>query len=123
MKESGPEGTPLDLKLTVVDASGCTPIRDAAIDIWHCDAGGVYSGFSGASGGGPGGGGGSQSATDNQTFLRGTQLTDADGWYRAWPAGRVKFIVNDPLQAHVDQLGKYTDGDMHDVLAYLQTLR
>ena len=50
-------------------------------------------------------------------------LTDADGWYRAWPTGRVKFIVNDPLQAHVDQLGKYTDGDMHDVLAYLQTLR
>jgi cytochrome c oxidase cbb3-type subunit 3 len=35
----------------------------------------------------------------------------------------VKFVVNDPLQAHVDQLGKYTDGDMHDVLAYLQTLR
>jgi hypothetical protein len=27
------------------------------------------------------------------------------------------------LQAHVDQLGKYTDGEMHDVLAYLQTLR
>jgi hypothetical protein len=27
------------------------------------------------------------------------------------------------LQAHIDQLGKYTDGDMHDVLAYLQTLR
>jgi cytochrome c oxidase cbb3-type subunit 3 len=50
-------------------------------------------------------------------------LTDTDGWYRAWPAGRVTFIVNDPLQAHVDQLGKYTDGDMHDVLAYLQTLR
>jgi cytochrome c oxidase cbb3-type subunit III len=50
-------------------------------------------------------------------------LTDADGWYRAWPTGRVTFIVNDPLQAHVDQLGKYTDGDMHDVLAYLQTLR
>ncbi len=50
-------------------------------------------------------------------------LTDANGWYRAWPARQVKFVVNDPLQAHVDQLGKYTDGDMHDVLAYLQTLR
>ncbi len=36
---------------------------------------------------------------------------------------KVTFVVNDPLQAHVDQLGKYTDGDMHDVLAYLQTLR
>jgi cytochrome c oxidase cbb3-type subunit III len=50
-------------------------------------------------------------------------LTDADGWYRSWPASAVKFSVNDPLQAHVDQLAKYTDGDMHDVLAYLQTLR
>jgi cytochrome c oxidase cbb3-type subunit 3 len=50
-------------------------------------------------------------------------LTDSNGWYRSWPTRRVKFLVNDPLQAHVDQLGKYTDGDMHDVLAYLQTLR
>ena len=50
-------------------------------------------------------------------------LTDADGWYRSWPTGQVKFVVNDPLQAHIEQLAKYTDGDMHDVLAYLQTLR
>jgi cytochrome c oxidase cbb3-type subunit 3 len=50
-------------------------------------------------------------------------LTDSSGWYRAWPARQVKFVVNDPLQGHVDQLAKYTDGDMHDVLAYLQTLR
>jgi hypothetical protein len=35
----------------------------------------------------------------------------------------VKFAVDDPLQAHVEQLGKYTDETMHDVLAYLQTLR
>jgi cytochrome c oxidase cbb3-type subunit 3 len=50
-------------------------------------------------------------------------LTDPNGWYRSWPAAQVKFIVDDPLQAHVDQLGKYTDGDMHDVLAYLQTMK
>ena len=50
-------------------------------------------------------------------------LTDASGWYRSWPASQVKFSVDDPLQAHVEQLGKYTDDDMHDVLAYLQTLR
>ena len=74
----GKDGAPLDLKLTVVDATGCTPIKDAAIDVWHCDAGGIYSGFSQASAGGPGGGpGASQSATDSQTFLRGTQVTDA----------------------------------------------
>jgi cytochrome c oxidase cbb3-type subunit III len=50
-------------------------------------------------------------------------LTDANGWYRSWPTSQVRFTVNDPLQAHIDELGKYTDGDMHDVLAYLQTLR
>ena len=94
----GREGTPLDLKLTVVDASGCTPIRDAAIDVWHCDALGVYSGFSQASGGGPGSPGGSQSPTDNQTFLRGTQVTDANGLgefqtiYPGWYPGRAVHI-------------------------------
>jgi cytochrome c oxidase cbb3-type subunit 3 len=50
-------------------------------------------------------------------------LTDPSGAYHAFPVGRVKFIVDDPLQAHVEQLGKYTDADMHNVLAYLQTLR
>jgi protocatechuate 3,4-dioxygenase beta subunit len=76
----GTDGTPLDLKITVVDATGCTPIKDAAIDVWHCDGVGVYSGFSQAGAGGPDGGpGGGQSATDDQTFLRGTQVTDANG--------------------------------------------
>jgi cytochrome c oxidase cbb3-type subunit 3 len=50
-------------------------------------------------------------------------LTDPSGWYRSWPTHQVKFVVDDPLQAHVDQLAKYTDTDMHNVLAYLQTLR
>jgi len=50
-------------------------------------------------------------------------LTDAAGRYRSWPAAEVKFTVENPLDAHAEQLGKYTDDDMHDVLAYLQTLR
>jgi cytochrome c oxidase cbb3-type subunit 3 len=50
-------------------------------------------------------------------------LTDAAGWHRSWPTSQVTFTVNDPLDAHRAQLGKYTDSDMHDVLAYLQTLR
>ena len=45
------------------------------------------------------------------------------GAYRSCPTHQVKFTVDDPLQAHVEQLGKYTDDDMHNVLAYLQTLR
>jgi mono/diheme cytochrome c family protein len=50
-------------------------------------------------------------------------LTDASGWYRSWPTAEVKFSVTDPLDAHAALLEKYTDDDMHDVLAYLQTLR
>jgi cytochrome c oxidase cbb3-type subunit III len=49
-------------------------------------------------------------------------LRDAAGWYRSWPAGRVKFTVNNPLDAHAEQVRKYTDADMHNVLAYVQTL-
>ena len=41
----------------------------------------------------------------------------------SWPTSQVKFSVNDPLEAHIAQLAKYTDDDMHNVLAYLQTLK
>jgi mono/diheme cytochrome c family protein len=50
-------------------------------------------------------------------------LTDPSGAYRAFPTDTVTFTVDDPLQAHVEQLGKYTDADIHNVLAYLHTLR
>jgi cytochrome c oxidase cbb3-type subunit 3 len=49
-------------------------------------------------------------------------VTDAEGWNHSWPVERVKFSVQDPLQAHIDQLAKYTDADMHDVFAYLMSL-
>jgi cytochrome c oxidase cbb3-type subunit III len=50
-------------------------------------------------------------------------LTDSANRYRSWHTADVSFTVNNPLDAHVEQLGKYTDDDMHNVLAYLQTLR
>ena len=50
-------------------------------------------------------------------------VTVASGAYRSFPTNQVTFTVDDPLQAHIEQLGKYTDEDMHNVLAYLQTLR
>jgi cytochrome c oxidase cbb3-type subunit 3 len=50
-------------------------------------------------------------------------LTDEAGAYRSWPAKEVTYSVKNPLDAHFEQLGKYTDDDMHNVLAYLQTLR
>jgi cytochrome c oxidase cbb3-type subunit III len=50
-------------------------------------------------------------------------LKDADGWYRSWRTSDVKFTIDDPLEAHAALLPKYTDADMHNVLAYLQTLQ
>ena len=50
-------------------------------------------------------------------------LTDASGWYRSFAMSQVKVTVDDPLDAHREQLAKYTDKDMHDVLAYLHTLQ
>lgn len=49
-------------------------------------------------------------------------LRDADGWFRSWPQSSVKVALEDPLQAHADQLGKYSDDDVHNLFAYLQTL-
>lgn len=50
-------------------------------------------------------------------------MTDSAGIYRSWLASRVKFAVTDPREAHFAQLGKYTNADLHDVLAYLQSLK
>jgi cytochrome c oxidase cbb3-type subunit III len=50
-------------------------------------------------------------------------LRDASGWYRSWPTSQVRVAVDNPLDAHTEQLGKYTEADMHNVLAYLQTLK
>lgn len=50
-------------------------------------------------------------------------LVDASGWYHSWFKSNVKFKVNNPLEAHSEQLAKYTEETMHNVLAYLQTLR
>ncbi|HEX4998900.1 MAG TPA: c-type cytochrome [Terriglobia bacterium] len=50
-------------------------------------------------------------------------MTDGSGMRRSWNVADVKFSVDDPLQGHFDLLGKYTDADMHNVYAYLETLR
>ena len=73
----GKAGVPLDLQITVVDASTCAPIEHAAVDVWHCDANGFYSGFTGSNPGGTDGYVDDGSYPD--TFLRGVMLTDANG--------------------------------------------
>lgn len=40
----GTAGVPLRLELTVVDDLWCEPKSDFVVDIWHCDANGLYSG-------------------------------------------------------------------------------
>jgi cytochrome c oxidase cbb3-type subunit 3 len=47
----------------------------------------------------------------------------ADGKTQSWPADSVRVDVTDPLQAHRDLLAKYTDADMHNMFAYLWTLK
>lgn len=90
------QGAPLRVAARVMDADGCTPVRDAVFEIWHCDAGGLYSGFESASRG-PGGGGGPAS-TDQTRYLRGAQVTNADGIavittiYPGWYQGRTVHI-------------------------------
>ncbi len=50
-------------------------------------------------------------------------IVDGKGQYRSWNAGTVKAAVDNPLDAHARLLDMYTDQQMHDVLAYLQSLR
>jgi len=50
-------------------------------------------------------------------------IWDNSGAYRSWPRTAVKVQIEDPLAAHRELLGKYTDADMHNVLAYLETLK
>lgn len=50
-------------------------------------------------------------------------LNDAKGWYHSWPANEITYSTEDPAEVHVRLLGKYTDMDIHNLMAYLQTLR
>jgi protocatechuate 3,4-dioxygenase beta subunit len=103
----GQPGLPLKLRVALVDAKRCAPLSNAALDIWHCDALGVYSGFTAMSPDGPPGGMRSQRGrppgdwppppgmgpnghghpggprrplpTDETRYLRGVQLTDKRG--------------------------------------------
>ena len=91
-------GTPLALRLKVVDASTCRPVKGAMVEVWHCDAGGLYSGFVNASAGGPPPPGGGSQPADKRTFLRGGQHSDATGTatfktiYPGWYRGRTVHI-------------------------------
>jgi len=82
-------GAPLVLTFNVsrISGSSCTPLPNAYVDVWHCDAAGVYSdvrdpGF----------------VTTGQKFLRGYQVTDSSGMarfttiYPGWYQGRAVHV-------------------------------
>lgn len=79
----GRPGTPLWITLRVVDAATCTAIPGATVEIWHADADGDYSGYSGFAG---------------DIFMRGQQLTGNAGAatfrtvYPGWYTGRTVHI-------------------------------
>jgi cytochrome c oxidase cbb3-type subunit III len=50
-------------------------------------------------------------------------VLDPAGARQTYARSAVKFKIDDPMSAHFDQLGKYTDKDMHDVFAFLETLK
>ena len=50
-------------------------------------------------------------------------LMNADGAYQSWRTRDVKYKVDAPVEAHVELFSKYTDGDVHNLMAYLQTLK
>lgn len=83
------EGLPLLLTFVVsqVSSAGCTPLSGAMVDIWHCDAQGVYSDVRDP-----------RIDTRGQQWLRGYQMTDASGVatfttiYPGWYPGRTVHI-------------------------------
>jgi len=50
-------------------------------------------------------------------------MRDSKGSYRSWSVKNVHYTITYPTQAHVDLFPKYTDDDIHNLMAYLQTLR
>lgn len=80
-------GVPLTLILNIarVNSTSCSTLGGAQVDVWHCDALGVYSDVSAEN-------------TVGQRYLRGYQVTDAQGVvrfqsiYPGWYSGRAVHI-------------------------------
>jgi protocatechuate 3,4-dioxygenase beta subunit len=90
-------GAPLKLRILVNNAITCEPLSNAAVDIWHCDAHGYYSGIS-SNNPGPDADPTEAAEAADARFLRGIQLTDETGVaefhtiYPGWYMGRTVHI-------------------------------
>lgn len=65
----GQSGVPLELQITIINALTCKPLKQAAVDVWHCNASGVYSDIR-------------SEGTVGETYLRGVQFSDKHGQAR-----------------------------------------
>lgn len=87
----GKPGVPLDLMLRIIEQGSCSPIANARVDVWHADAGGIYSGYDRQGDDG-------KASAKGETHLRGTQITDVEGRvsfrsiYPGWYPGRTPHI-------------------------------
>ena len=117
------DGVPLRLAVRVRESGSCEPLQNAVVDIWHCDSGGVYSGFESDSAGA-----GGESEEGSQRFLRGAQVTDADGIvqfktiFPGWYQGRTVHIH---AKVHVDNstvltTQLYFDDEVTDIVLALE---
>lgn len=81
-------GVLLNLKIKIVGVNNCLPMANLRVNIWHCDKDGLYSGYSQTNNPGQAG----------QTYLRGYQMTDANGEvafttiFPGWYSGRICHI-------------------------------
>ena len=121
------DGLPLELRFMVIDALTCQRIANAAVDIWHCDASGTYSGYAtpDASSGTlppgdtpPGAAPPHQEPINDLRFLRGVQFTNRHGVaamrtiYPGWYPGRA---VHVHIKVHVGgtvSAGRYIGGNV-----------
>lgn len=102
------EAVPLHLAIdaTSLLTAGCAPIAGVQIDIWHCHAGGLYSDEA-------------QNGTTGETWLRGYQVTDANGRatfttiYPGWYRGRT---------VHIHVMARYYDSAGNATYAFTTQL-
>ncbi|GCE01946.1 protocatechuate dioxygenase [Embleya hyalina] len=124
------DGVRLRLAVRIQDSETCRAIPNAVVEIWHCDAAGLYSGAENLSGGGGaggaprggtpppgagappqgspgggGGGGGDLTPQDDKRYLRGAQVTDNQGivqFTTIWPGWYRGRTVHVHAMVHID---------------------
>ena len=56
-------------------------------------------------------------------FVVSIRVGGKNGWYRSFPRDKVKVDLKDPLTAHRELLPKLTQADMHNLFAYLNSIK